>query len=61
MLHKLEIERVPRLLDCRVVIHARCRESRRIRGDVCELSSLYEVVPLHEVLAEHFDQDVVGA
>ena len=60
-LHELEIERIPSLLDRRVVVETRRRESRRIRGDVRQLSSLYEVIPLHEVLAEHFDQDVVGA
>ena len=60
-LHKLEIERVPSLLDRRVVVETRRRESRRIRGDVRQLSSLYEVIPLHEVLAERLDQDVVGA
>ena len=43
------------------MIHARRSESRRIRGDVGELRILYERVPLHEVLAERFDQDVVGA
>ena len=43
------------------MIHARRRESRRVRGDVRQLSSLYEVVPLHEVLAERSDQDLVGA
>ena len=60
-LHKLKIERVPRLLDGRVVIHAGRRESRRIRDDVRELRILHERVPLHEVLAERLDQDVVGA
>ena len=43
------------------MIHARRRESRRIGGDVCELRILHERVPLHEVLSERFDQDVVGA
>ena len=43
------------------MIHARRRESRRIHGDVCELGIFDERVPLHEVLAERLDQDVVGA
>ena len=43
------------------MVETRRRESRRIRGDVRQLSSLYEVVPLHEVLAERLDQDLVGA
>ena len=60
-LHDLEIERVPSLLDRRVVVETRRRKSRRIRGDVCELCILHERVPLHEVLAERLDQDVVGA
>ena len=60
-LHELEIERIPSLLDRRVVIHSGRSESRRIRGDVRQLSSLYEAVLLHEVGSEHLDQDLVGA
>ena len=37
------------------------RKFRRIRGDVGELRILHEREPLHEVLAERLDQDVVGA
>ena len=60
-LHELEIERVPSLLDRRVVVETRRRESRRIRGDVRQLSSLYEVIPLHEVVSERLDQYLIGA
>ena len=61
MLHKLEIERVPRLLDRRVVVETCRRKFRRRCGDVGELRILDERVPLQEVLAERLDQDIVGA
>ena len=60
ILHKLEIERVPRLLDGRVVVETRRRKFRRRRRDVGELRILDERVPLHEVASERLDQDVVG-
>ena len=43
------------------MVETRRRKFRRRRRDVGELCILHERVPLHEVLSEGFDQDVVGA